>query len=168
MDDRTRFDQLEEIIVELLHKQDRTIEEVGRLREAVANQQLLLARIQNDLNRLEVESATTRRLVSDAVRILTKGFNELTAAQARNERLIQETASILAANALFQQETREALAVNALFQQETRKTLAVNALFQQETRETLAENRAFQQETREALSETRTTLTKILDLLTKP
>ena len=49
MDDKTRFDQLEEIIVEMLHKQDRTIEELGYLREAVVTQQLTIARMQNDL-----------------------------------------------------------------------------------------------------------------------
>ena len=161
MDDKTRFDQLEEIIVELLRKQDRTIEEVGRLREALAAQQLLLSRIQNDLNRVEVESATTRRLVTNALRLLNKGFDELATAQRRNERLLQETATILATNALFQAETRRALAASSVFQEETKQALAENKVFQEETKQALAENKVFQEETR-------TTLIKILDLLTKP
>ncbi|HET9506014.1 MAG TPA: hypothetical protein VFO93_20895 [Hymenobacter sp.] len=140
MDDKTRFDQLEKIIVELLHKQDRTIEEMGRLREAMATQQLILARLQNDLNRVESEVAAVRRLANETARILHKSVDELTIANQRNERLLQETAVILAENRLFQEETRQSFAG---------------------IRHELAENRTFQEETR-------TTLAKIIDLLTKP
>lgn len=112
MDDKTRFDQLEEIIVEMLHKQDRTIEEVGQLREAIVAQQLTIARMQNDINRLEAEVAALRRVANETVRILKKSVADLTTANQRNDRLLQETTVILAENRLFQEETRQALAEN--------------------------------------------------------
>lgn len=140
MDDKTRFDQLEEIIVEMLHKQDRTIEDVGRLREAVAAQQVTLVHLQNDISRIEAEVAIVRRLTTDTARVLARSVAELTAANERNNRLLQDTAVILAENRLFQEETRKAL----------------------------AENRLFQEETRKALTENSSALTQILALLTKP
>ncbi|RZK31634.1 MAG: hypothetical protein EOO57_16050 [Hymenobacter sp.] len=140
MDDKTRFDQLEEIIVEMLHKQDRTIEDVGRLREAVAAQQVTLVHMQNDINRIEADVAVVRRLATDTARVLNKSVAELTAANERNNQLLQDTAVILAENRLFQEETRQALAEN---------------------RQALAENR-------QALADTRTTLDQIVALLTKP
>ncbi|RZK22194.1 MAG: hypothetical protein EOO56_09400 [Hymenobacter sp.] len=126
MDDKTRFDQLEEIIVEMLHKQDRTIEDVGQLREAVAAQQVTLVHMQNNINRIEADVVVVRRLATDTVRVLSKSAAELAAANERNNRLLQDTTVIL------------------------------------------TEDRLFQDETRQALAENRTTLTKILDLLTKP
>ena len=159
MDDQTRFDQLEEVIVELLRKQDRTIEEVSRLREAVAAQHLLLSQMQSDLHRLEAESTATRRLANDTIHLLNRGFEEFATALARHERLLQETATILASHEIFQQETREALAENRIFQQETREALVENREFQSEMRDFKTEMKSFQQETQ-------TALTKILELLT--
>lgn len=124
MDDKTRFDQLEEIIVEMLHKQDRTIEDVGRLREAVAAQQVTLVHLQNDVSRIEAEVAVVRRLATDTARVLAKSVAELTAANERNNRLLQDTAVILAENRLFQEETRQTLVENKAFQQATQTTLA--------------------------------------------
>jgi hypothetical protein len=168
MDDKTRFDQLEEIIVEMLHKLDRTIEDVGRLREAVAAQQLLLVHLQNEISRTENEVAAVRRIATETARVLNKSVAELAIANQRNERLLQDTALILAENRLFQDETRRSfaeirheLAENKAFRQETKQALAENRTFQDETKQSLAENKAFQ-------DETRTTLAKILDLLTKP
>ncbi|MGI4862917.1 MAG: hypothetical protein ACRYFZ_03285 [Janthinobacterium lividum] len=112
MDDKTRFDQLEEIIVEMLHKQDRTIEDVGQLREAVAAQQVTLVHMQNNINRIEADVVVVRRLATDTVRVLSKSVAELAAANERNNRLLQDTTVILAENRLFQDETRQALADN--------------------------------------------------------
>ena len=124
MDDKARFDQLEEIIVEMLHKQDRTIENIGRLREAVAAQQVTLVPLQNDVSRIEAEVAVVRRLATDTARVLAKSVAELTTANERNNRLLQDTAVNLAENRLFREETRQTLAENKVFQQENQTTLA--------------------------------------------
>ena len=147
MDDKLRFDQLEEIIAELLRKVDRNITDVGHLREAVAAQQLLLVQMQNDINRSDER-------LTKLTRVVNKGFQEFAIANERNERLLQETAVILAKHELFHQEMRD-------FRHDTRQELSdlhqdVNNLRQDVT------------ELRQDVAGIRTTLDKLVTLLTKP
>ena len=168
MDDKARFDQLEEIIVEMLRKQDRTIEDVGRLREAVAAQQVTLVHMQNDISRIEAEVAVVRRLATDTARVLNRSVAELTAANERNNQLLQDTAVILAENRLFQDETRKALLENRLFQDETRKALADSKSSQEGMQAAQEGMQAAQKGMQAAQEGMQVTLAKILDLLTKP
>ena len=189
MDDNTRFEQLEEIIVELLRKQDLTLDEVGHLREAVAAQQLLSAQIQSSIIRLESGAATTRRELAALTKVVNRGFQELTIAYERNDRLLQETAVILAKHELFHQEMRD-------FRQEARQDIAdlrqdvtdlrqdvtdlrqdmtdlrqdVTELRQDvtELRQDVTDLRQDMTELRQEVGGIRTTLDQLVTLLTKP
>ncbi len=148
MDDKARFDQLEEIIVELLRKQDRTMEELAFLREAVSELSNTLVRMHNDLVRINSETATTRRLTNETGRLLHSLQEEFAVAAQRHDRLFAETATLLAEQHIelkvfrqefadFQTETRTSFAQNADFQTETRASFAQNAEFQARTEATL-------------------------------
>lgn len=91
MDDETRLNQLEEIVVELLRKQDRTLEEIARLRQAQSEMNVLLVRIQNDVTRIDGESVTTRRVTNETVRVVHVLSESFAKAEARNEVFRQET-----------------------------------------------------------------------------
>ena len=165
MDDKARFDQLEEIIVELLRKQDRTMEELAFLREAVSELSNTLVRMHNDLVRINSETATTRRLANDTVRLLHSLERDLTTATQRHDRLFDETAALLVEQHVEMKEFRQEFAE---FQTETRAIFAQNAEFQTETRASFAQNAEFQTETRAAQARTETTLDKILAMLANP
>ena len=96
MDDKARFDQLEEIIVELLRKQDRTMEALAFLREAVEELGAALARMHADLVRINSETAATRRLANETGRLLCKTEQELIKTVQRCDRMFAKTASVLA------------------------------------------------------------------------
>ncbi|GAA3973491.1 hypothetical protein [Hymenobacter antarcticus] len=74
-----RFKQLEEVMVEMLRKQDRTVEELARVREGQSELNTKVVRVENRIERVEGKLEDVSRNVLELRRDTEKFQQETTA-----------------------------------------------------------------------------------------
>ncbi|MFC6222958.1 hypothetical protein ACFP2F_06880 [Hymenobacter artigasi] len=74
-----RFKQLEDVMVEMLHKQDRTVEELARVREGQSELNTKIVRVENRIERVEGKLEDVSRNVLELRRDTEKFQQETTA-----------------------------------------------------------------------------------------
>ncbi len=74
-----RFKQLEEVMVEMLRKQDRTVEELARMREGQSELNTKVVRVENRMERVESKLDDVNRNVLELRRGTEKYQQETTA-----------------------------------------------------------------------------------------
>ena len=72
-----RFKQLEDVMVEMLRKQDRTVEELARMRESQSELNTKVVRVENRIERVENRLERVENRLEDVNRNL-QGFQQET------------------------------------------------------------------------------------------